>query len=138
MVGEALTLEQWEKIDESRVIHVSIDTTLVDLNKVPEDENADPDVEITNSRPARSDDGLLSNEEILASFQRFSPLRSAYEEAQRTLVDDPSSITFGSRLAQSFSSHRIGYYEPIWTSYTHYWKSTLGTQNLNSRSHLQN
>lgn len=127
LMGETLSLEQWKKIDESRVIHVSVDSTLADSSTpTPVDENIDPDVEITDSRTAQADDRLLSNEEIFASFRRLSPLRSAYEEAQRMVMEQSSPIVFGSRLRESFLSQRLGYYEPVWTSYTHFWKSTLG------------
>lgn len=126
-MGETLSSEQWKKIDESRVIHVSVDSTLADSSTpAPVDENIDPDVEITDSRIARADDMLLSNEEIFASFRGLSPLRSAYEEAQRMMIGPSSPIVFGSRLGESFLSQRLGYYEPVSTSYTHFWKSTLG------------
>ncbi|GJJ09514.1 hypothetical protein Clacol_003737 [Clathrus columnatus] len=129
LVGENLTQDQWKKLDESRVVHVSVDSSLNESNisvKIPEDENADPDIMITHSRSACADDALLSNEGVLSLFQRLLPLRSAYEEGQRILRDDSSSNTFGSRFDDTFPLQRIGYYEPMWTSYTHHWKSTLG------------
>jgi len=48
-------------------------------------------------------------------------VRSAYDQVQRVRK---VSATFGARVG--LPSERLGYHEPEWTSYTHYWKTVLG------------
>jgi RNA exonuclease NGL2 len=125
LVGEPLTPQQKRVIEESRVVHVSIDVSIqVDSSGIGDDELAvaDPDRVITDSRPATDNDGLLSDEELANSFHVLGRLRSMYEEGQRQ-VKFPN--VFGSRN-DGFPLERKGYFEPQWTSYTHFWKSTLG------------
>lgn len=87
-----------------------------------EDESADPDRAITNARAAIPADGLLSTLELSAFFQAAgAPVRSAYDDAQRRAQE---SRICGPRL--NLPPGRLGYYEPEWTSYTHYWKTVLG------------
>lgn len=51
------------------------------------------------------------------------PLRSIYDESS-PLINGAPIETIGQRLAQL--NGRKGSHEPNYTSYTHYWKSTLG------------
>jgi len=125
LVGETLTPSQKHIIEESRVVHISIDSS-VGLNGTiigKEDDEAatDPDRVVTNSRAATCHDGLLSDEELREYLKDLGPLRSIYEEGQRRLG---LKNVFGSRF-NDFPIERKGYFEPEYTSYTHFWKSTL-------------
>jgi RNA exonuclease NGL2 len=115
----------------SRVVHISVETDaalqlLVKVTEESEDSpTTDPDKVITNARPARPQDGLLSTDELIALYPGGGKLRSIYEEAQRDYrAIDASHQILGDRL--EFPPHRKGAYEPMWTSYTHYWKTVLG------------
>ncbi|KAL4064917.1 Endonuclease/exonuclease/phosphatase [Scleroderma yunnanense] len=127
LVGNALSAEQKHRLDASRVVHVSIDpTVLTTMKSEPEEgaEEADPDRVIRNSRVAKPTDGLLSDSELSELFP--CSLRSAYDEGQRslrTLISPGDVATFGDRM--SFPVERLGAHEPMWTSYTHFWQSTL-------------
>ncbi|KIJ45631.1 hypothetical protein M422DRAFT_82422, partial [Sphaerobolus stellatus SS14] len=88
LVGETLSPTQSKIMADSRVIHISIDPSILPDNPVPpkDDEEgatataADPDRVITNSRRAYAEDGLLSNDELEVLFQNVGPLRSLYDE----------------------------------------------------------
>jgi RNA exonuclease NGL2 len=116
----------------SRVIHITIDPTVPPTTKKADDEEgdgseADPDRVINNSRVATSSDGLLSDFELTSLFINGAKFRSAYDEGQRAQRDNgaPGDLdTFGDRISPP--STRLGAHEPMWTSYTHYWKTTLG------------
>lgn len=116
---------------KSYVVHVSVDPTIPTENDRSENgaeetdgnkESIDPDREIVNARMARPDDGLLLPEEFTKLFRGLlgANLKSAY---------DSWSIFGADRV---FGSHGIlptnrhGRNEPIYTSYTYYWKTTLG------------
>lgn len=93
----------------------------------PEEE--DPDRVIKNARLARPEDGLLEAEELEQLFTNGSagsPLQSVYDHWQYFASDR----TFVSRAPEAAT--RRGKNEPIFTSYTHYWKSTLGTNTWNN------
>ncbi|KAI6031752.1 hypothetical protein PISMIDRAFT_673462 [Pisolithus microcarpus 441] len=123
LVGDPLSVEQKHGLDVSRVVHVSIDPSVPESSST-EGEEGDPDRVIRNSRVAEVSDGLLSDSEFSDLFRH--PLRSAYDEGQRTrkAVATPSDVvTFGDRIP--FSTARLGANEPMWTSYTQYWKTTL-------------
>ena len=128
LVGDPLSVEQKHRLDASRVVHVSIDPTVLATTKMePEEEGeqTDPDRVIRNSRVAKAADGLLSDPELLKLFP--CSLRSAYDEGQRAaraLTPLGDMATFSDRT--SFPVERLGAYEPMWTSYTHFWQSTLG------------
>lgn len=131
LVGDPLTEAQSQRLHMSRVIHVTIDPTVPPTTKKADDEEgggseADPDRVINNSRVATSSDGLLSDLELTSLFINGAKLRSAYDEGQRVQRDNgtPDDLnTFGDRISQP--STRLGAHEPMWTSYTHYWKTTL-------------
>jgi len=103
-------------------------------------EQPDPDRVFTNTRSARPEDGLISAEGLEKIFSSLPPLRSAYDEAHNTIfgandVSEPSrqetqrvERTFSSRLDNmdtSQSSDWKGMNEPMYTSFTHYWRLTL-------------
>ncbi|KAI6007331.1 Endonuclease/exonuclease/phosphatase [Pisolithus albus] len=123
LVGDPLSAEQKHGLDVSRVVHVSIDPSVPESSSA-EGEEGDPDRVIRNSRVAEVPDGLLSDSEFSDLFRH--PLRSTYDEGQRMRKAAATSndvVTFGDRMP--FSTARLGANEPMWTSYTHYWKTTL-------------
>ena len=84
----------------------------------------DPDKTIINARPAICSDGLLTTTELVELYA--TPARSAYDEGllkHRQLTNDV--VTYGDRF--NMQPSRRGANEPEWTSYTHYWKTVLGT-----------
>ncbi|KAG2366628.1 endonuclease exonuclease phosphatase [Suillus spraguei] len=115
----------------SRVIHITIDPTVPPTTKKADNEEgdgseADPDRVINNSRVATLSDGLLSDLELTSLFINGAKLRSAYDEGQRAQRDNGTTsdlYTFGDRVSSPLT--RLGAHEPMWTSYTHYWKTTL-------------
>jgi RNA exonuclease NGL2 len=134
LAGEPLTTSQEELLDKSRVVHVSVDPSVPLANPAVtnEDEDGggaqpdpDPDRVITNARGASPADGLLSSPELVELFAVTPRPRSLYDEGQRLLEKTSGPIPrCGERL--ELPSHRLGAYEPEWTSYTHYWQSVLG------------
>ncbi|OSX67455.1 hypothetical protein POSPLADRAFT_1042669 [Postia placenta MAD-698-R-SB12] len=132
MMGDPLLPEQKARLAASRVVHITIDpdvSATPNVDTVEGEEGGevgktDPDKVITNARPASADDGLLADNELQDLFSRSGAPMSIYDEGQRRL---PSSLTvnltFQSR--QSVDSSRHGGFEPVWTSYTHYWQSVL-------------
>jgi RNA exonuclease NGL2 len=87
-----------------------------------EEGGTDPDRAITNAREARPEDGLFTTADLRELYQKASaPARSTYDEAQKLAK---AVATCGQRL--ELSNDRLGYDEPEWTSYTHYWKTVLG------------
>ena len=110
------------------MVHVSIDPTVPtsiakEVDEGGDEEEPDPDRVIRNSRESKPSDGLLSDVEL--STLVGCHLRSAYDEGQRSsLLDGNNVATYGSR--KLLSADRAGACEPIWTSFTHYWKTTLG------------
>ncbi|KAF9229386.1 Endonuclease/exonuclease/phosphatase [Gyrodon lividus] len=130
LVGDSLSLEQRERLEISRVVHVSIDpsvpqSVMKEAGEGVGDEKADPDKVIRNSRDAKPSDGLLSDTGLCDLFRHR--LRSAYDEgqrAQRALLEHKDDVaTYGDR--KSLPAERSGAHEPMWTSYAHYWKTTL-------------
>lgn len=126
IVGDPLSTEQSATLAFSRVVHRSIDPDVpVTAPKAAEEENegtgaaeSDPDKIITNARPASSEDGLLSDEELQVLFQRSTRPVSAYDEGLRSGNPDiREGLTFHSR--QSLPASQLGAFEPVWTSYTH-------------------
>ncbi|KAG2118430.1 Endonuclease/exonuclease/phosphatase [Suillus clintonianus] len=131
LIGDPLTEAQSHRLHTSRVIHTTIDPTVPPTTKKADDEEgdgseADPDRVINNSRVATSSDGLLSDLELTSLFINGAKLRSAYDEGQRIQRGNGTAgnlQTFGDRV--SSPPIRLGSHEPMWTSYTHYWKTTL-------------
>ena len=127
LVGEPLLPAQEERLRPSRVVHLSIDPEIMPEIAKPEQgdeagDEIDPDKIITNARPAKASDGLLTNSELIELFT--TPLRSVYDkgiEIQRESSKDVTS--YGDRVPLI---GRKGANEPEWTSYTHYWKTVLG------------
>ena len=129
LFGDALVSTQEQSILDSRVVHATIDPTV--LNTVPskaredDDEASDPDRIITNARPAIPEDGLLTIPDIVAWFSNLPRLRSAYSEGLRRAKDTGIELeTHGTR--ELLPADQNGYNEPEYTSYTFYWKSVLG------------
>ena len=128
LVGEPLSLEQQRQLRVSRVVHVSIDPTVPTSSTREKDEGGgeegiDPDKVIRDSRASNRSDGLLSDNELSLFLQHH--LRSAYDEGQRTALPEGNDITtYGGR--KLWPTEKAGACEPMWTSYTHHWRSTLG------------
>lgn len=129
MVDDPLLPQQEADIKFSHVVHVTLDptVTVADPKRVAEDEEDaeadpenDPDRVIKNARPARPEDGLLGPKELVELFAGLPTLRSAYDEwgslDKRRTFSGRTEIPVGRR----------GLSEPMYTSYTHYWKVTLG------------
>lgn len=134
LVGDPLSEQQIEDIEKSRVVHVTIDPSVPVLDPnlaIKEDEEGgevdpeqDPDRVIKNARAAKSEDGLLGASDITRRFVQsdsIGPLISAY--GQWRSLDEKKTFGFRSEVP----SGRQGRYEPIYTSFTHFWKVTLGT-----------
>ncbi|KAI0639798.1 Endonuclease/exonuclease/phosphatase [Trametes polyzona] len=132
LMGDALLPEQQKRLDSSYVVHATIGPTVASGGAAPaeeEEEGAeagenDPDRIIVNARPAQPSDGLLSSAELEELFRQGGRVTSAYDAGQRLVpgISD-SALTFGSRA--SVPSGRRGAFEPIYTSYTHYWQAVL-------------
>jgi RNA exonuclease NGL2 len=129
LFGDPLLSSQEQAVLNSRVIHATIDPTV--LNTLPtkaredDDEASDPDRVITNARPAIPEDGLLTIPDIVAWFAKLPRLRSAYCEGLRRAKEIGIELeTYGTR--ELLSPGRKGFDEPEYTSYTFYWKSVLG------------
>ncbi|KAJ7597130.1 Endonuclease/exonuclease/phosphatase [Mycena floridula] len=126
MLGDPLLPEQKVVLEESRVIHRSIDATVpVSVASAAEDdESEDPDRTITNARRAKPSDELLSDPELGQLFDSSTPVRSAYSSALEQHRNNRASVqTFGSRAI--IPESRKGGNEPEWTSYAHFWKTVL-------------
>ncbi|KAG8219884.1 Endonuclease/exonuclease/phosphatase [Butyriboletus roseoflavus] len=101
LAREPLSLEQQERLQVSRVVHVSIDPTVPtsiakEANKGGSEQEADPDRVVRNSRNSKPSDGLLSDTEL--SILVGHCLRSAYDEGQRSsLVEGNDVATYGAR-----------------------------------------
>ena len=150
-MGDALTAPQILDILKSRVVHVTVDATVPIKNKraVAEDEEAaaggeagdgsggdeeseDPDRVIVNARAARPEDGLLQPDELTVLFQDV--VRGGLTSAYDSWTSFATNRTFGSRGI--LSPERRGHNEPVYTSYTHYWKTTLGEQTVKNSTTL--
>jgi hypothetical protein len=127
MVGEKLSSSQVDKIENSRVVHASVDALLSSVFdqkiSVPVHEEGDPDRVITNARRPSSRDGLLSVSEIERQFEQLSKVRSAYSEMTR-FSHPQDSDCLGS--FSNMTDVESGFFEPAFTAYAHYWKATLG------------
>ncbi|KAG6829385.1 hypothetical protein H0H92_004653 [Tricholoma furcatifolium] len=127
LMGDKILPKQREILEPSYVVHMSVDLTVPKSPK-PEardgnEESGDPDKVITSARGATPSDGLLSFAELLDFFSRLPKLRSAYDLGLAKARDFADLETFGSRVA--LGADRKGEHEPAYTSYTHYWKTTL-------------
>lgn len=117
----------------SRVVHRTLDPSIPPTSaKVPGDEDeggggeeskSDTLKVITNARPARPSDGLMSSSELVMLFA--NPVYSAYEEGLTRLQRSSANVsTYGDNVA--IQPGRRGANEPEWTSYTHFWQAVLG------------
>lgn len=153
LVGDTLTPAQIHEIEYSQVVHVSIDPSIKSTAPVKNDDDdegegqgtasndkekqeEDPDKVFTNSRKAIPTDGLLSISELLELYGAHRRhWRSAYGEAHSTVLmaagGETRENTFGARakddpaLAVVDGPTRKGQDEPMWTSFTHFWRLTL-------------
>ncbi|KAI8981271.1 Endonuclease/exonuclease/phosphatase [Trametes punicea] len=132
LMGDALLPQQKERLESSYVVHATIDPTVAAdgaAQAEEEEEGAeagenDPDRIIVNARPAQPSDGLLSHMELDRLFRQTGRVISAYDAGQRRIPDiADSGLIFGNRAAVPKDRH--GAFEPIYTSYTHYWQAVL-------------
>ncbi|KAI0936526.1 hypothetical protein AcV5_004639 [Taiwanofungus camphoratus] len=131
LVGDPLLPNQAEHLVASRVVHATIDPDIptsgmaaAEEEEAAETGETDPDRIITNARAPVPSDGLLTTPELVHMFQGLETPKSAYDEGQRMQASlSESRLTFGSRTL--VPALRRGAFEPVWTSYTHYWKSVL-------------
>ncbi|KAG8907569.1 hypothetical protein FRB99_003493 [Tulasnella sp. 403] len=130
LTNKPLSPAHLQTFDASRVIHVSLDPTIAsdpstsrrDNDEGGDGESNDPDRAILDARRPQASDALLSNDEIIQLFGNGKyPLRSAYDEA---LAAVPSEI--GNVFSARDPSASCGRNEPLYTSFTFYWKVTLG------------
>ncbi|TFK77012.1 Endonuclease/exonuclease/phosphatase [Pluteus cervinus] len=118
--------QQKEDFSSSMVVHLSIDPTVPRTLQPSTDgeEGGDPDRIITSARPALPKDGLLGVGELEGLFKNLPRLCSVYDEGLgRCLTNHPEVKTFGQR--KELPSERHGRHEPEYSSYTHYWQSTI-------------
>lgn len=131
LAGDPLTPQQEQDISSSHVVHATIDPTIPkEDSKLAEEEEGgeadpenDPDRVIKNARRATTDDGLLDARELEKLFaQQLSgvELKSVYDNYTAFAKER----TFSAR--NEIPLERRGRNEPIYTSYTYYWKVTLG------------
>ena len=113
---------------------------------VGEDEGGDPDRVLVNCRPARfPEDGLMSASELINLFTSLPlpPLRSAYDSSYQSVLSASCDIDNDTRLKESvktfsnrprggstnaedrWDADKKGANEPMYTSFTHYWRLTL-------------
>ncbi|PPQ88628.1 hypothetical protein CVT25_010204 [Psilocybe cyanescens] len=128
VTGDTLLSVQKETITSSRVVHSSIDPSVVTNTPIAavEDEagDVDPDRVIVNARPPRPEEGILTIPEIEKWFSTLPKPHSAYNIGIHASRESGNNLpTFGARNA--LPSGRNGSNEPEYTSYTHYWHLTL-------------
>ncbi|THH34136.1 hypothetical protein EUX98_g191 [Antrodiella citrinella] len=131
LVGDALSPRQSSRLDVSRVVHHTIDPNVPITTKKmmgedeggAEGEEKDPDRIIVNARKAVPDDGLLTDEQLREICTRAGQAFSAYDRglSQDKTID--AELLFGSRVP--LERGKQGAAEPVWTSYTHFWKVVL-------------
>ncbi|QRV87748.1 endonuclease/exonuclease/phosphatase family protein [Ceratobasidium sp. AG-Ba] len=147
--GSPLTPEQYVQLDSSRVVHVSLDPTVprtprtgtdaddddeaagsgaavrTDIKTSEGDEEPVVPVKIKDSRQAEPKDGLLSNEEMLEFFKAGGDTRSAYDEVLGRCGQSAGESDNVLVARDPSMQGRRGAYEPMWSCFTHYWRSTL-------------
>lgn len=129
LVGDELTPDQENRLQNSRVVHVSVDPTVTTTPSAAgaDDEGAaDPDHVITNARPAGAADGLLSTSELVDLYAATMRPRSVYDRGQRLIAAYTQEPIARCGPRMGVHDDRRGSFEPEWTSYTHYWKTVLG------------
>ncbi|KZT44472.1 Endonuclease/exonuclease/phosphatase [Sistotremastrum suecicum HHB10207 ss-3] len=125
LAGKPLSELQKQSIMKSSVVHASVDPSVSSSGAPADDEEGgeDPDRVITNARSAVPEDGLLTCLELPKIYEPFVPVRSAYEVGLRGSIQSSQSV-FGKRL-EGMDIRDLGYFEPMFTSYTYYWQATL-------------
>jgi RNA exonuclease NGL2 len=121
--GSIMTEEQVEKIDKSRVVHLSVDPPVVSDAPNCINEHGDPDRVIKDARRCTTHDGLLTASQLTQLFGQLPKVRSAYALANKELGMEHSKC-FGQLT--SLNENDNGFFEPLITAYAHYWKTTLG------------
>jgi RNA exonuclease NGL2 len=148
--GAPLTPEQHTQLESSRVIHVSLDPTVPRTPRTGKDADDDdeaagagaaarPDIKkgeeeaepvvatkIKDSRSAELKDGLLSNDEMANLFGLGGETRSAYDEILGRCAEATGEADNVLVARDPAMQGRKGAYEPMWSCFTHYWRSTLG------------
>ncbi|KAG8716243.1 hypothetical protein FRC11_006637 [Ceratobasidium sp. 423] len=148
--GADLTPEHYSELESSRVVHVSLDPTVPRTPRTGTDADDDdeaagagaaprPDLKkdngeeaepvvatrIKDAREAVETDGLLMDEEMLELFGTGGEARSAYDEI---LGRSAESTGEGDNIISARDPSmkgRKGANEPMWSCFTHYWRSTL-------------
>jgi len=120
--GRMMTEEQVEKIDKSRIVHLSVDPTVVSDAPNCVNEDGDPDRVIKDARRCTTHDGLATASQLTQLFGQLPKVRSAYALANRELGIDRCKC-FGH--SNSLNENENGFFEPLITAYAHYWKTTL-------------
>jgi RNA exonuclease NGL2 len=126
----------------SRVVHTSIDPGIDAATPTAPaasgdeaggaaGEDQDPDRVITNARSARPEDGLLGSEGLVSLFSELPRATSSYALGLSRYLDGEGELQRGQEfpifgITHSLSPSTLGFFEPAFTSYTHYWKSVLG------------
>lgn len=139
-----LNAEHETVLSPSRVVHVSIDPSISIATPAAaaadgdeagaaggDGEEEDPDRVITNARPAKPEDGLLDSRSLVSLFTEFPRATSTYALGLSRYLSEELNSAKGDDIPIFGRTHSLplatpGYYEPAYTSYTHYWKSVLG------------
>lgn len=127
-------------LSPSRVVHTSVDPNVSvatpaaaaadgdEAGGAGGGEEEDPDRVIKNARPAKPEDGLLDSSSLISFFSEFPRATSTYARGLSRYLSTPSRDDdvpiFG--RTHSLPPGTPGFYEPAYTSYTHFWKSVLG------------
>jgi RNA exonuclease NGL2 len=129
LVGDSVLPVQESCLMSSRVVHFTVDPDLPRTGTPNVEEEgtngseSDRDNIITNARLAAPADGLLTTAELAALF--VTRARSTYDDGLSKHRESTSDVlTYGDRI--NLRPSRQGANEPEWTSYTHYWKTTIG------------
>ncbi|KAJ1309033.1 hypothetical protein OPQ81_004714 [Rhizoctonia solani] len=150
--GADITPEHYSELESSRVVHVTLDPTVPrtprtgtdtddddeaagagaaprpDLKKGDgEEEESEPVVatKIKDARTAVETDGLLTNEEMLELFGAGGKARSAYDEILERSAESAGETDNLISARDPSMKGRKGANEPMWSCFTHYWRSTL-------------
>ncbi|CAE6520192.1 unnamed protein product [Rhizoctonia solani] len=150
--GADLTPEHYSELESSRVVHVSLDPTVPRTPRTGTDADDDdeaagagaaprPDqkrgdgegeeeepvvpTKIKDARVAVETDGLLTNEEMLELFSAGEKARSAYDEILERSAESTGEADNIISARDPSMKGRKGANEPMWSCFTHYWRSTL-------------
>jgi len=120
-----------EVLESSSVIHVSLDPSVPKTILVEDEEGEapDPDKVLTSVRSATEADGLLSIAEIRDLFESLPQLHSAYSLGLSKISETNEGILVGTTAQSRYDTtlpNPCARFEPAFTSYTRFWKNTLG------------